>query len=117
MGDGVGARARAGREERRTVPDVLVAGLDRAMELQLSGSPQFAGSPSKKVALINNLQDYTSREMYKMPYIQKIIDELHAYPGDLADKGMETDCVMALALVALGAKEYGPLGPPEGLNK
>ena len=78
---------------------------------------QFAGSPSKKVALINNLQDYISKGLFKMPDIAQVVEELHMYPGDLNDKGMETDCVMALALVAHGAKDYGPVGLPEPINR
>lgn len=78
---------------------------------------QFAGSPSKKVTLVNNLQDYISRGLFKMPFINQVVEELHLYPGDLADTGMETDCVMALALAAYGAREYGPLGESEPLNK
>ena len=77
----------------------------------------FAGSPAKKVALINNLQDYIARERFKMPYISQLVEELHMYPGDLQDKDMKTDCVMALALAAFGAREYGPLGETEPINR
>jgi len=76
----------------------------------------FSG-PSKKVMLINNLQDYIARQMFRMPYIPQVMEELHSYPGDLQDKDMETDCVMGLALVAYGAREYGPLEVPQPVNR
>lgn len=77
----------------------------------------FGGSPGKKIALINNLQDFIARGMLKMPYIYDLRNELHTYPRDMNDKGMATDCVMALALATFGIKEYKINGYPEPYNK
>lgn len=73
---------------------------------------QFGGSPGKKVRLINNLQDFLAKAFFRMPYIVQLREELHGYPRDMVDKGMETDCVMALALLAFGIQNYGPTGEP-----
>lgn len=78
---------------------------------------QFGGSPAKKVALINNLQDFISRGRLRIPYIHQIREELHMYPRDMKDKGLETDCVMALALACWGLKNYRISGVPEEINK
>ena len=77
----------------------------------------FGGSPGKKIALINNLQHFISQKLFKMPYIYDLRNELHSYPRDMNDKGMATDCVMALALVTHGAKEYRLDSFPEPVNK
>lgn len=74
---------------------------------------QFGGSPAKKVRLINNLQDYLEKRKFRMAPNEYLIDELRGYPRDLDDKEMATDMVMALALVAWGARNYEPLGPVE----
>lgn len=66
----------------------------------------FGGSPGKKIKLINNLQNFIAQQQLKMPYIYEMRNELHSYPRDMSDKGMETDCVMSLALAAYGAVEY-----------
>lgn len=74
---------------------------------------QFGGSPAKKVALINNLQDYISKRLFRMAYDEYLVEELRMYPIDMEDKDLDTDMVMALALVAWGAKMYEPLDPIE----
>lgn len=74
---------------------------------------QFGGSPAKKVALINNLQDALSRAIFKMPYNERLTEELRNYPANLEDKEIDTDMVMALALVAWGAKDYQPTAAVE----
>lgn len=74
---------------------------------------QFGGSPARKVRLINNLQDYIAKCKFKMFPNEYLVDELRQYPADHEDKGMSTDMVMALALVAWGARNYEPLGPVE----
>lgn len=66
----------------------------------------FGGSPGKKIALINNLQAFITQKKIKMPYIYQLRNELHSYPRDMSDKGMETDYVMALALAVYGIAEY-----------
>lgn len=73
----------------------------------------FGGSPMRKVALINNLQDYISKRKFKMPPHDQLLSEIRGYPSDFEDKGIETDLVMALALVAWGARNYEPLAPVE----
>lgn len=77
----------------------------------------FGGSPSKKVALINNLQDYVAKAKFRMGPHDQLLAELRSYPADLQDKGIATDMVMALALVAWGARNYEPLGPVEPITK
>lgn len=74
---------------------------------------QFGGSPARKVRLINNLQDYISKRKFRMAPNDHLIDELRQYPADLDDKDIATDMVMALCLVAWGARNYEPLGPVE----
>jgi hypothetical protein len=78
---------------------------------------QFGGSPAKKVALINNLQDYIAKNKFRMPYHEQLVEELRTYPANLEDKDLSTDLVMALALVAWGAKTYEPLAPPESYRR
>lgn len=73
---------------------------------------QFGGSPAKKVQLINNLQDMLAKGMFRMPYIDQLSEELHSYPRDMNDKGLSTDSVMSLALLAHGIKNYGIMGEP-----
>jgi len=77
----------------------------------------FAFGPAKKVALINNLQDYIAKRKFRMPPHNILIDEMRSYPADLEDKGIDTDMVMALALVAWGARNYEPLGPVESYTR
>jgi len=77
----------------------------------------FGGSPAKKVALINNLQDFIAKRKFKMGISDQLLTELRGYPADLQDKGLETDMVMALALVAWGAKDNEPLGPIESYQR
>jgi hypothetical protein len=77
----------------------------------------FAGSPGKKITLINNLQNYIAQKKLKMPYIYQLRNELHSYPRDMNDKGMETDCVMALALAVYGIQEYRISSYPEPYRK
>lgn len=74
---------------------------------------QFGGSPAKKVRLVNNLQDYIEKKKFRMAPNEYLVDELRQYPRDLDDKEMSTDMVMALALVAWGARTYEPLGAVE----
>lgn len=78
---------------------------------------QFAGSPAKKSNLITNLQRMLGNKEINMPYIDSLRDQLHAYPKNMDDKGLETDEVMALALAAYGATEYGPLGEMESVHR
>jgi len=78
---------------------------------------QFGGSPAKKVALINNLQSYFTKRLFKMPYNDKLVEELRNYPASLEDKTVETDMVMALALVAWGSKNYEPLAAVESYRR
>ena len=47
---------------------------------------QFGGSPGKKVALINNLQDYITKAKFKMAYDDQLQSELRGYPANLDDK-------------------------------
>ena len=77
----------------------------------------FGGSPGKKINLINNLQNYIATKKLKMPYIYELRNELHSYPRDMNDKGMETDCVMALALAVYGIQEYRLSSYPEPYRK
>lgn len=77
----------------------------------------FGGSPAKKVALINNLQDYISKRRFRMAYNEQLVEELRNYPINLEDKDLSTDMVMALALVAWGARMYEPLSPPEAYSR
>lgn len=78
---------------------------------------QFGGSPARKVALINNLQDYIAKRKFKMASHEYLIDELRNYPANFEDKDLSTDMVMALALVAWGARNYEPLGMYESYNR
>ena len=78
---------------------------------------QFGGSPAKKVALVNNLQDYIEKRRFKMPYDEQLVEELRMYPANMDDKDLETDMMFALALVAWGARNYEPLDPIEELHK
>jgi len=78
---------------------------------------QFAGSPAKKSNLITNLQRVFGTKQLTMPYIQQLYQELLTYPKNMDDKGMETDCVMSLALALHGAIEYGPIGRVEAYNR
>lgn len=73
---------------------------------------KFIYTPTKKVVLINNLQDIMARGWVQFPTIKKLIDELRFYPRSLDDKKLETDCVMALALACLSAKDFVDLGEP-----
>lgn len=74
---------------------------------------QFAGSPAKKSNLITNLQRLLGNKEIKSSYINQLREEMHLYPKNMDDKGMETDTVMSLALAGFGAKEYGPMGSIE----
>ena len=76
---------------------------------------QFGGSPAKKVGLINNLQRYISEKKIRFPAHQQLLEELHSYPRDMKDKGLTTDCVMALALACYGIENYRISGYPEPL--
>lgn len=78
---------------------------------------QFAGNPAKKSNLITNLQRVLGLKQLTMPYIQQLYQELLTYPKNMDDKGMETDCVMSLALALHGAVEYGPLGRIESYTR
>lgn len=87
-------------------------------DLNISFFPySFGGSPAKKVRLINNLQDFLAKGLFRMPYIPTMREELHSYPRDMDDKGMSTDTVMSLALLAIGIQMYGPSGVAEPLEK
>lgn len=74
---------------------------------------QFAGSPAKKSNLITNLQRMLGNKDLRMPYLAQLREELHAYPKNMDDKGMETDSVMGLSLACYGAVTFGPLGEIE----
>jgi intein/homing endonuclease len=74
---------------------------------------QFGGSPAKKVGLINNLQRYITEGKIRFPPHQQLLEELHSYPRDMKDKGLMTDCVMALALACHGIENYRISGHPE----
>lgn len=74
---------------------------------------QFGGNPAKKIRLKDNLQDYLSKRKFRMAPNEYLIDELRQYPADLEDKDIATDMVMALCLVAWGARNYEPLGSVE----
>lgn len=78
---------------------------------------QFGGSPGKKVALVNNLQDFIEKNKFRMPYDEQLLEELREYPANMDDKDITTDMLFALALVAWGAKNYEPMGPTETLSK
>lgn len=73
---------------------------------------QFIYSPAKKVILINNLQDIMARGKVKFGYVPELREELRFYPRDLNDKNFDTDCVMALALACLRAKDFNEHGEP-----
>jgi len=73
---------------------------------------QFIYTPAKKVILINNLQDFMARSKIKFGLIPELKEELRFYPRDINDKNFDTDCVMALALACLRAKDYGAAGQP-----
>lgn len=72
----------------------------------------YVYTPGTKVKLINNLQDAMSQKLFRVAPIQALKEELRFYPRDLDDKKVPTDCVMALALAVLKAKEYGSVGEP-----
>lgn len=76
----------------------------------------FSG-PTKKVKLINNLQDYVEKRSFRMPFIEQLVEEIRLYPANMDDKDIQTDMLMALALTAWGARNYEPLGPMEELVK
>jgi len=78
---------------------------------------QFAGSPAKKTNLITNLQRQIGLKNITMPYIRELVDQLHQYPKNMDDKGMETDAVFALALATYGATQYGPAGDVESYHR
>ena len=69
-------------------------------------SYQYGGSATKKITLINNLQRFISEGTIRIPAHYSLIQELHQYPRDLNDKGLQTDGVMGLALACWGIKEY-----------
>lgn len=93
------------------VCDATAMGGDMQMEwMDDMGIPsiayQYGGSAGKKIALINNLQRFISEKKIRMPVHYTLISELHQYPRDLNDKGLDTDGVMGLALACWGIKEY-----------
>ena len=93
------------------VCDATAMGGDMQMEwLDDMGIPsipfQYGGSAGKKISLINNLQRFISEKKIRLSVHYTIISELHGYPRDLNDKGLETDSVMALALACWGIKDY-----------
>ena len=77
----------------------------------------FGGSPAKKLALIHNLQDFIAKRKFRMGYHEQLVEELRIYPINLEDKDLSTDMVMALALVAWGARNYEPLNAPESYRR
>jgi len=77
----------------------------------------FSGTGSKKVKLINNLQDMLAKGEIRMPFIPPLYEELRQYPRNMDDKLIDTDCVMALALAGIGAKEYGNMGDIEDYRR
>lgn len=77
----------------------------------------FGGSPAKKLALIHNLQDFIAKRKFRMAYNEQLVEELRIYPINLEDKDLSTDMVMALALVAWGARNYEPLSAPESYRR
>lgn len=91
--------------------DATAMGGDMQMEWMVDmGIPsiayQYGGSAGKKISLINNLQRFISEKKIRLPVHYTLISELHQYPRDLNDKGLETDGVMGLALACWGIKEY-----------
>jgi len=83
---------------------------------------QFGGSPGKKLALINNLQDYIAKRLFRMPStvmteVGQLVDELRQYPANMDDKDIVTDMVFSLALCAWGARNYEPGEAVESLHK
>ena len=75
------------------------------------------GSASKKVKLINTLQNAIAKGTFIMPYYRQLLEELQMYPGDMQDKAMETDSVMALALCLQGLETFGNIGTIESYNR
>lgn len=104
------------------IVDATGMGADMQMEwLNDLGIPyipyQFAGSPGKKIALVNNLQDFVEKRKFRMPYDEQLLEEMRIYPANMDDKSIPTDMFFALALVAWGARNYEPLPPIEVLRK
>jgi hypothetical protein len=52
-----------------------------------------------------------------MPYNERLVEELRNYPANLDDKMVETDMVMALALVAWGSKNFEPMAAVEAYHR
>ena len=87
-------------------------------DLDVSFIPySFAGNSGKKVKLINNLQDMIEKTEIMMPHIPSLHEELRQYPRNMDDKNIDTDCVMALALASMGAKDYGSIGEVEDYRR
>ena len=78
---------------------------------------QFGGSPAKKIGLINNLQSMFTKGSFRMPYNERLVEELRNYPASLEDREVETDMVMALALVAWGSKSFEPMAAVEAYHR
>jgi hypothetical protein len=64
----------------------------------------FVFTAKGKADLLSALQVALERGRIRFPFIRELVDELHSYQWQ--DKGLMTDCVMALAL-ALRAAERG----------
>ena len=102
--------------------DATAMGGDMQMEwLDDLGIPnipfQYGGTKGKKIMLINNLQRFISEGKIRMPAHYELVQELHQYPRDLGDKGLQTDSVMALALACLGINEYRINSYPESYRR
>jgi hypothetical protein len=63
----------------------------------------FIFTARSKEALLTNLQKHVEDGAIRIPRIPQLITELEDYRWD--DEDLETDCVMALALAAWGAKQ------------
>jgi len=87
-------------------------------DLDVSFIPySFSGTGSKKVKLINNLQDMIEKTELVLPHIPSLHEELRMYPRNMDDKNIDTDCVMSLALASIGAKDYGNMGEIEDYRR
>jgi len=73
----------------------------------------FSSSPSRKVNLINFLQRTVGKQEVVVPGLWDVVrDEMMNYPANMEDKGIMTDCVIALGLACWGGEYYGNMEAP-----
>jgi hypothetical protein len=88
------------RYRARALVDATGVG-EAVMDLIRDVADGVVFTPKVKADLISGLALALERRRIRFPFIRELVEELQAYQAD--DKGLSTDCVMALALAVAAA--------------